>query len=147
MKKIIIILLLAVSTVVLASPGAGGMIPEVSLFLSQLETKTIGIEWTQNLISDFTGWKLYTGEIQGGPYNHTADIPFVQEQTEYESSQIITLSSGDTIYLVLTSYNTIGESGYSNEAFKCFQIPDPPFILRIRVVVQDSPFPFPLPFP
>ena len=137
MKKLLIILLLAVSTAVLASPGAGG-VPDVSLLFSQVEQRTITIAWTQEIIPDFLGWKLYGAEVQGGPYDKITDILFGGDQQEYESSQIINLSSqGGTIYIVMTSFNSVGESGFSNEASKCFQIPNPPYILRIVVVMGE----------
>ena len=103
--------------------------------------KTLHFTWEQTITTDFAGWKLYKSETAGGPYDYFTTIDYVEPQTEYTTTQVVTVPDGQTttLYFVLTAFDDQGnESGYSGEASITldFEAPPVPITLTITVVTQ-----------
>lgn len=65
-------------------------------------------------LTDLAGYRLYSGTVQGGPYELAGDV----DNPSVTSFIVQPLSTG-TWYFAATSYNAIGvESAFSNEAMK-----------------------------
>ena len=76
--------------------------------------------WKQNDIERVKEWKLYMGEVQGGPYDLLTDIPYSGTPGDtYTTSQEMTVNEGEmkTFYFALVTF-TPNEvfSENSNEA-------------------------------
>ena len=129
MKKIFIILLVLVFSVMMVAPCvlAG--------------EKTIRVSWEQNIPPDFWGWKIYKGTTQGGPYEFLVDVLYTSGQTEFTSDQVIITPDEQvtTIYIVLISFDlSANPSGYSNEASAVidFEPPEAAYSVTITVVTE-----------
>ena len=83
-------------------------------------------------LTDLAGFKIYLGQVQGGPYPVSVDIPDPAATT----FTVPGLTDGVTYYFVSTAYNsaaTVQESDFSNEATKTipFPVPNPPSGLTV----------------
>jgi len=100
-------------------------------------------------LTDLAGFKLYMGQVQGGPYPVSVDIadPTVLSFT------VPNLTEGLTYYFVSTAYNSadpVQESAWSNEATKTIPplVPNPPTMLTVQnllvwdVLKEDDHFKF-----
>jgi len=106
--------------------------------------KNLNFFWSQTLPSpnDLAGWGVYQASVAGGPYTKIADIAYVSQQTEYTTSQTITVVDGQitTLYFVVDAVDTSGNrSAKSNEIAVPidFQAPDIP--VQLRIVIISAP--------
>ncbi len=90
-------------------------------------------------LTDLAGFKIYLGQVQGGPYPVTIDIPDPTATT----FTVPGLTEGLTYYFVTTAYNSadpVQESDFSNEATKTIPplVPMPPSDLTVvNLLVWD----------
>ncbi len=89
-------------------------------------------------LTDLAGYKIYMGQVQGGPYPVSIDLP-VPTATTFT---VPSLTEGVTYYFVSTAYNsasTVQESAWSNEVSKTipFPVPNPPSMLTVAEVVYS----------
>ena len=74
--------------------------------------------WTAGTGPTPTGYKLYIGAVSADPNPVVADVGNVQT----EKCSEINIATAGQYYARITGYNTVGESGFSNEV---------PFVLVI----------------
>jgi len=116
---------------------------EVCVELMAVEADDIvTFTWKQGDIERVKEWKLYMGEVQGGPYNILATVPYSGTPGDtYTTSQEMTVNAGEmkTFYFTLVTF-TPNEvfSDNSNEASVVIdkRVIAPINTLRIKVRIQ-----------
>ena len=104
--------------------------------------KTGEVTWTQENISDVAGWKLYISQTSGVYGEPIVTIPYVEGQTEYVITQVLTAPEGQvtTFYCVMKSFDAAGNMSieYSNELSVSVDLDSPtaPFILQFRIISE-----------
>jgi len=98
--------------------------------------------WKQGDISRIKEWKLYMGEVRGGPYNLLVTVPYSGTPGDtYTTSQEMTVNAGEmkTFYFTLVTFTPNGVfSGNSMEASVVIdkRVIAPINTLRIKVRTQ-----------
>ena len=103
--------------------------------------KTLNFTWEQTITPDFAGWNLYKSEVADGPYEFFATIDYVSEQSEYTSTQLVTVPDGETttLYFILSAFDTSGnESDGSNEASITIDYQPPPIPITLTITVVTN---------
>ena len=77
-------------------------------FSTILARASVTFAWDPNPEPDVIGYRLHYG-TQSGVYSTILDIG------NYVSETLTNLQAGNTYYVTVTAYNSVGESGYSNE--------------------------------
>ena len=87
--------------------------------VAAVRSDTITFQWNPNSEDDLVGHRLYFSETSGQYSNDSMiDVGLTEPNAEgfCTYSQYFAMVDGDSIYFVLTAYDTAGnESGYSNE--------------------------------
>ncbi len=100
-------------------------------------------------LTDLAGFKIYLGQVQGGPYPVSVDIADPTATT----FTVPGLTEGLTYYFVSTAYNSaspVQESDFSNEVTKLIPplVPAPPTMLTVQnllvwdILKEDDHFKF-----
>lgn len=77
------------------------------------------------------GYKIYRSNESGVYGDAIADIPEVNQKIFVDTGLVYS----ESYYYVVTAYNDIGESGYSNEVFFTVLEPNPPTNVTVTVKV------------
>ncbi len=86
---------------------------------------SVALSWSEDLTQGtVTGYKVYRGNVSGGPYNTVACA--LTSNTPTTCADASGLVEGSTYYYVATATGPGGESTYSNEASVLIPFQKPP---------------------
>lgn len=111
---------------------------------SNAGNKTLTLGWGQVLPSpnDLAGWELYIANSVGGSATLFATIPYTTTQTEYTTTQTVTVPDGTTstrCFKILAFDTSGNKSGFSNEPCISLDFASPNVPITLRITVVPSP--------
>lgn len=115
------------------------LVPSVALPASD----TITFGWEQDMVVPVVGWRIYQSETAGA-YSTTPFQTLVYDGTvkpEYTATTVVTVPAGTmkTFYWVVTAYNGVMESAWSNEVSTSHDFRAPTVPVTFRATVTHTP--------